>query len=80
MSFQFEIVSISVSVIDDINSDNPADEVPERKKAYFWLCGRCSREMTLALDPTQGLQLVPLGDAQPTNGLQMVKGVKRNEC
>jgi hypothetical protein len=60
--FQFEIVSISISV-----SDDSLNEQPERQTSHFWLCGRCADEMTLVLDPQRGLRLVPLN--QQATGL-----------
>jgi hypothetical protein len=56
--FQFEIVAISVSVDDDDKKD--FDEIPNRQTTHFWLCGLCSAAMTLALEPVEGLQLIPL--------------------
>lgn len=56
--FQFEIVSISVSVDDDKKTD--FDEIPNRQTVHFWLCGPCSASMRLALEPSEGLQLIPL--------------------
>src|SRR5258708_7682548 len=59
--FQFEIVSISVSVVDDNKRD--CDEIPSRQTLHFWLCGPCSATMTLAFDPLEGFRLVPQEDA-----------------
>ncbi len=56
--FQFEIISISVSADDENKRD--FDELPYRDKAHFWLCGRCSGQMRLTLEPWKGLQLIPL--------------------
>jgi len=58
--FQFEIVSISVSVVDDNKSD--FDEIPSRQTVHFWLCGSCSASMTLAFEPLEGLRLIPQKD------------------
>jgi hypothetical protein len=59
--FQFEIVSISVSIDDDDKQD--FDEIPNRQTTHFWLCGPCSAAITLALAPEEGLQLIPLEHA-----------------
>ena len=56
--FQFEVVSISVSATDDLGA--PFDEEPRSQTAQFWLCGRCAASMTLKLEPTNGLKVVPL--------------------
>ncbi len=32
------------------------------KREYFWLCGACSESMTLRLDESSGVRLVPLRD------------------
>jgi len=57
--FQFEVVSISVSAADDSNA--PFDEEPKSQTAQFWLCGRCATNLSLVLEPTSGLRIVPLG-------------------
>ena len=56
--YQFEIVSISVSALDNHVED--FDEIPQRQIANFWLCGPCSSCLTLTLEPEDGLKLVPL--------------------
>jgi hypothetical protein len=56
--FQFEIVAISVSANDESKRD--FDELPRREKTHFWLCGRCSTTMRLALEPLEGLRIIPL--------------------
>jgi hypothetical protein len=56
--FHFDIVSISVPAVDEDRSE--FDEIPKRKTVQFWLCGPCSETMTLALEPLDGLHLVPL--------------------
>ncbi len=33
---------------------------PAHKIEYFWLCGRCSAQMTLNWDPHNGIITVPL--------------------
>ena len=58
--FQFEIVAISVAASDE--TCEPFDEKPERKISHFWLCESCASNMSLELDPKQGLRLVPLRD------------------
>jgi hypothetical protein len=30
-----------------------------RQVAHFWLCGQCSRALTLVFDPLSGVQVVP---------------------
>ncbi len=32
---------------------------PVRRLEFFWLCGRCSRQMSLAFRPGQGVVVVP---------------------
>jgi hypothetical protein len=56
--FQFEIISISISVNDAQSAD--FDERPKRETSHFWLCRDCSTSMTLTLTPARGLQLIPL--------------------
>lgn len=60
--FQFEIVSISVSAVDD--GSEKIDESPRRDVTHFWLCSECAASMTLTLEPLGGLRLLPL-DAMP---------------
>lgn len=60
--FQFEIVSISVSAVDE--GSEKIDENPQRDTAHFWLCSECASSMTLTLEPVGGLRLQPL-DAMP---------------
>jgi hypothetical protein len=66
--FQFEIVSISVSVDDSNKKD--FDETPSRETMHFWLCGPCSSSMTLALEPLEGLRLIPLEHAMAESMVQ----------
>ena len=61
--FQFEIVSISVSAIDDASTE--LNETPQRETANFWLCGECAASMTLTLEPLAGLRLQPLQTSPP---------------
>jgi len=58
--FQFEVVSISVAANDGATA--PFDEKPQRQTSHFWLCGRCAESMTLVLEPTTGLRVVPFSD------------------
>lgn len=37
----------------------PDGRKPARRKEYFWLCTRCSQEMTLAYNRGQGVFVVP---------------------
>ena len=60
--FQFEIVSISVSAVDD--GTEKFDETPRRETAHFWLCSECASSMTLSIEPIGGLRLHSL-DAMP---------------
>lgn len=53
--FQFEIVSISISV-----SEDDFHEEPQRQMVHFWLCTQCAADMTLILEPQHGLKLVNL--------------------
>lgn len=61
--FQFEIVAISISAVDE--NDENFDETPKRETAHFWLCSGCAATMTLTLEPLHGLQLVPLENPNP---------------
>jgi len=61
--FQFEIVSISVSTVDDQRDD--VNETPQRETSQFWLCGPCSETMTLTLEPVDGLKLQPIDRSFP---------------
>lgn len=36
------------------------DRRPARRLEFFWLCGRCSRQMTLAFDHGHGVTVVPI--------------------
>ncbi len=40
------------------------DKKPVHKIEYFWLCSRCSSEMTLAYERGKGVIAVPLSHAQ----------------
>lgn len=40
------------------------DKKPVHKIEYFWLCNRCSAEMTLAYERGKGVIAVPLGPAR----------------
>jgi hypothetical protein len=57
--FQFEVVSISISASDDASA--PFDEKPKSQTAQFWLCGNCAQNMTLVLEPAEGLKILPIG-------------------
>lgn len=35
------------------------DRKPARRLEFFWLCGRCSRQMSLAFQPGRGVVVVP---------------------
>jgi hypothetical protein len=79
--FQFEVVSISVSATDDVNT--PFDEQPKSQTAQFWLCGRCASHMSLALEPVDGLKIVPIAtDSVNMKGLPLEGGglPKANQC
>ena len=52
--YQFEIRSRAVSCGD------AAREVTSREMAHFWLCGRCSANMVLVLNPEIGVELQEL--------------------
>ncbi|HEV2116964.1 MAG TPA: hypothetical protein VGR48_13115 [Terriglobales bacterium] len=43
------------------NADNPPveDRKLARRLEFFWLCGRCATQMTLALDRGGGVVVVP---------------------
>jgi len=70
--FQFDIVSISVSAIDDIGA--PFDEEPRSQTAQFWLCRKCAATMSLTLEPANGLRIVPL-----TPGSGKTKGLNTDQ-
>lgn len=63
--YQFEIVSISISAVDQDKGvraeEEDPDETPRRETASFWLCGTCAASMTLSLEPSLGLRVVPIG-------------------
>jgi len=63
--FQFQIVSISVTI--DDSEEMGYDEVPNREVANFWLCGSCAATMQLVLTPYEGLRLVFLDDSMSRN-------------
>jgi hypothetical protein len=49
----------------EIRFDKPERQAVEQKKAAgrserFWLCDRCSTQMTLAVDPSSKIVLMPL--------------------
>ena len=69
--FQFEIVSISVSTVDDKREDG--DETPKRETSQFWLCGPCSETMTLTLEPVEGLKLQPIDHSFPESRNTVVR-------
>ncbi|HJT01995.1 MAG TPA: hypothetical protein VJ756_23075 [Terriglobales bacterium] len=35
------------------------DRKPARRLEFFWLCGRCARQMTLSFDRGRGVVVVP---------------------
>lgn len=37
-----------------------SDKKPQHRVEYFWLCSRCSPEMTLSFTPGKGVVTVPL--------------------
>lgn len=61
--FQFEVVSISVAATDDRRL--PFDEKPKRQTSHFWLCGSCSTQLVVTLEPLEGLKLIPLRRCEP---------------
>jgi hypothetical protein len=56
--FQFEVVSISVAASDEKCA--PFDERPQRQTLHLWLCGGCASNMTVVLEPAQGVRVVSL--------------------
>ena len=64
--FQFEVVSISVPAQDDRRL--PFDEKPTRQTSHFWLCGDCATRLSLTLEPSDGLRLVPLAGEEVALG------------
>lgn len=62
--FQFEIVSISLSANDDARDS--FDEEPYSQTAQFWLCGHCAMSVTLVLEASMGLKILPLADGDPS--------------
>jgi len=61
--FQFEIVSISLSANDDMRDS--FDEKPYSQTAQFWLCSHCATAVTLVLEASMGLKILPLADGNP---------------
>jgi hypothetical protein len=39
-------------------SDSDVPKTPARDE-FFWLCGDCSRELTIIVDPVEGVRTVP---------------------
>ena len=64
--FQFEVVSISIPARDDRRL--PFDEKPRRQTSHFWLCGNCATRLSLTVEPSEGLRLVPLADEEGALG------------
>jgi hypothetical protein len=58
--FKFELNSLEPGgpVLVEDNSFNP--KRPVHKVEHFWLCGRCARYMTLALERERRVVVVPL--------------------
>lgn len=46
--------------------DHDSAGAGEARPEYFWLCRRCSQTMTLRLDETSGVRLMPLQRAAST--------------
>ena len=79
--YQFEIVSISLSASDDMAA--PFDEKPQSQTVQYWLCGDCASAMTLMLEPTRGLRLLPLSsEAQnmPRMAVENTQFLEANNC
>jgi hypothetical protein len=76
--FQFEIVSISVSAIDD--SKQEFDETPSKETAHFWLCTNCAETMGLTLEPMTGLRLVPLETISPEKSKPLPLPRELHDC
>jgi hypothetical protein len=55
-------ISARVSAVK--NDEGPM--TPARDE-FFWLCGACSKELTIEVDPVAGVRIVPL---QPTHTMR----------
>jgi len=59
--YQFEVKSLEKPGANPAASE---DEVSPKRKSrhiwHYWLCGRCSPNLTLKFDQLQGLKLIPL--------------------
>lgn len=62
--YHFDIVAISIPAVDENRAD--FDETPKRQNAQFWLCGHCSETMTVALEPLDGVRLLPVFTTTPS--------------
>lgn len=73
--FQFEIRSISVPCIDD--SNRIGNERLTRELAHFWLCGQCSSEKTLILEPSLGLTVKDVSETPNENRKEQMQHLER---
>ena len=61
--FQFEVRTVGLRDVE--SAGQSAQKVPPRREvSHFWLCGQCSRAMTLTFDNVKGVVVIPL---QPAN-------------
>ena len=61
--FQFEVRAIGFKQPSQPHHGDPT----VRQVAHFWLCGRCSLNMTLAFDKEKGVTVTPLQPGLDTN-------------
>lgn len=54
--YQMEVVADAVRQEQDREGE---ERKTARRLEFFWLCARCSREMTLAYDRRRGLMVIP---------------------
>ena len=59
--FQFEVRAISVPCVDPPEAET--SEVPTRQIAHYWLCGPCSKDVSLVLD-VDAVEVVSLPQAE----------------
>ena len=58
--YQMEVGELLPGALQPRHQSSPAeDRKPGRRLEFFWLCGRCSRRMSLAFQPGRGIVVVP---------------------
>jgi hypothetical protein len=57
--YQMEVVDDGCAGAPDNQPGPGAERKPVRRLEFFWLCGRCAAEMTLAFTRGRGVVVVP---------------------